>query len=134
MRTCARTRASRGLRGCATTSLLCVLYQRRIGQLAPRRHALYVRGLRVHQPRACCTYHLPWHTTGAHKAGLAPAALRGIAELTGIVAFLTFQALVLDRPVLPNHTIGFGIVFAGVLIVLGGPWASPVCKKRSVAV
>ena len=58
-------------------------------------------------------------TTGANKAGLAPAALRGIAELTGIVAFLTFQALVLDRPVLPNHMIGFGIVFAGVLIVLG---------------
>lgn len=72
---------------------------------------------------------VPANRIGAHKAGLAPAMLRGIAELTGIVAFLTFQTLVLNRPVLPNHMIGFGIVFAGVLIVLGGPWGSPVCKR-----
>ena len=72
---------------------------------------------------------VPANRIGAHKAGLAPAILRGIAELTGIVAFLTFQTLVLNRPVLPNHMIGFGIVFAGVLIVLGGPWGSPVCKR-----
>ena len=52
---------------------------------------------------------------------------RGIAELASIVAFLIFQALVLDQPILPNHIIGFGIVFFGVLVVLGGPWGAPVC-------
>ena len=124
------TRASRGLRTVLRVPASCVLYYvctRGVGQLAPRRHALYVRGARTR--RAIRTMSVYRGTTGANKAGLAPAALRGIAELTGIVAFLTFQALVLDRPVLPNHMIGFGIVFAGVLIVLGGPWGSPVCKR-----
>jgi len=70
---------------------------------------------------------VPANRIGAYKAGLTPAALRGIAELASIVAFLIFQALVLDQPILPNHIIGFGIVFVGVLVVLGGPWGAPVC-------
>ena len=70
---------------------------------------------------------VPANRIGAYKAGLTPAALRGIAELASIVAFLIFQALVLDQPILPNHIIGFGIVFVGVLVVLGGPWGTPVC-------
>jgi len=69
---------------------------------------------------------VPANRIGAHKAGLAPAQLRGVAELATLVAFLVFQSFVLKRPVLVNHVIGFGIVFFGVLIVLVGPWKSPV--------
>jgi uncharacterized protein (DUF486 family) len=95
---------------------------------------------------------VPANRIGAHKAGLAPAQLRGVAELATLVAFLVFQvgaakhhslhfplppcpsclvrsssqSFVLKRPVLVNHIIGFGIVFFGVLIVLVGPWKSPV--------
>tara|TARA_B100000768_G_scaffold133575_1_gene124359 strand:+ start:993 stop:1364 length:372 start_codon:yes stop_codon:yes gene_type:complete len=77
---------------------------------------------------------VPANRIGAYKAGLAPAVLRGIAELASIVAFLTFQALVLNRPILSNHIIGFGIVFVGVLVVLGGPWGAPVstAERNSV--
>jgi len=73
---------------------------------------------------------VPANRLGAHKAGLTPAQLRGVAEMATLIAFLAFQSCVLDRPVLLNHIAGFGIVFVGVLIVLSGPWTSTVCAAE----
>jgi len=73
---------------------------------------------------------VPANRIGALKAGLTPCKLRGIAELATLVAFLVFQECVLNHPVLLNHVIGFGVVFVGVIIVLAGPWTSPVCAAK----
>ena len=72
------------------------------------------------------TLQVPANRIGAHKAELKPTTLRCIAELATLVAFLLFQSFVLGQPVLLNHVLGFTIVFFGVLIVLAGPWTSPV--------
>ena len=69
---------------------------------------------------------IPANRIGAQKGGLSPAQLRAIAEIAILGAFVGFQKLVLGRPLLWNHVLGFGLVLLGVLIVLGGPFTSHV--------
>ena len=56
------------------------------------------------------------------QAGFTPAALRGIAELFILTAFIIFQTFVLDADLIWNYVVGFAVVFIGVLIVLFGPF------------
>ena len=71
---------------------------------------------------------VPANRIGAQKAGLPTANLRAIAELATLIAYLVFQTKVLQTKLLVNHVVGFGVVFVGVLIVLIGPWTSPVAS------
>ena len=66
------------------------------------------------------------------QAGFSAAQLRGIAELTILCAFLVFQIRVLQQPLLWNHLVGFTIVLAGVLVVLGGPFTQEVAQRAVV--
>lgn len=61
-----------------------------------------------------------------HDHGLSAAALRAIAEVMVIVAFLGFQTLVLRQALTVNHIVGFGAVAGGVAIVLFGPFTKQV--------
>ena len=60
------------------------------------------------------------------QAGLSAAQLRAIAEIAILLAFVVFQTRVLSQPLLWNHVVGLFTVLVGVLVVLGGPFSSPV--------
>lgn len=68
---------------------------------------------------------VPANRMGA-EAGLSAAHLRAIAEVAILTAFIAFQTRVLCQPLLWNHVIGFVIMLIAVLIVLFGPFSSPV--------
>ena len=60
------------------------------------------------------------------QAGMSAAQLRAVAEIAILLSFIIFQTRVLSQPLLWNHLVGFLTVFVGVLLVLGGPFTSPV--------
>ena len=60
------------------------------------------------------------------QAGLSAAQLRAVAEIAILLSFIVFQTRVLLQPLLWNHLLGFFTVLIGVLIVLNGPFTSPV--------
>ena len=59
---------------------------------------------------------------------MSPAQLRAIAEIAVLTSFIGFQKLVLNRPLIWNHVVGFSFVLFGVLIVLGGPFNALVFR------
>ena len=76
---------------------------------------------------------VPANRIGFEKAHLSAAQLRGVAELLTLVSFLLFQTYVLGQPPRWNHFVGFGLVFVGVLVVLAGPFQSPICAAKGAA-
>ena len=68
------------------------------------------------------------------QAGFSAAQLRAIAEVAILLAFLVFQVKVLAQPLLWNHVIGFATVLAGVLMVLLGPFNTPVVTTAPSAI
>lgn len=71
---------------------------------------------------------VPANRLGVHHAGLSPAAMRAVAEVCVLTAFLAFNTGVLRRSLTLNHVVGFAIVLVGVLVVLFGPLDYPLIK------
>lgn len=69
---------------------------------------------------------VPANRIGHTEAKLSAATLRSIAELAILTSFIIFQVVVLHEPLKTNHVVGFGMVLAGVCVVVGGPWNSIV--------
>jgi hypothetical protein len=69
---------------------------------------------------------VPANRLGHQRAGLSAAQLRALAEAAILLAFLVFQTYALKAPLVWNHVLGFGLVLAGVSVVLLGPFPAAV--------
>ena len=65
------------------------------------------------------------------QAGISSAQLKAIAEFFVLVAFIVFNKVVLGEKIVWNHLVGFGLVLAGVGVVLVGPFEAKVFVKSS---
>ena len=69
---------------------------------------------------------IPANRIGFGAGGLSVPALKAIAEVVQILAFLGFQTVVLHQELLVNHLVGFTVVIVGFVIVVFGPFNQPL--------